>query len=174
MHLALVGVAAGGAVLIFQLWLPQLASRVRLFLPGLIIEQALLSAALPASVMYTATGRLSLIGGARVMGVGLGLMVLIVALPTHPEAAYGLGLAASAVPPFAVSAYQELRGAAGFVAPTRRTTARYVLAVVGALVATHYATSPGAVAVVYMGGGLALVLTSVRWVWRRFVGGNGV
>ena len=168
-HLLQIGVVAALAPVIFALWLPMHAPYVRLYLPGMLAEQALLSAAMPSSVLFAAGGRLRTLGVAKILGVAAGLLVFLVALYRRPEAAYGYGLAVSAVPFFATGMFIELRPLPGFPTPDRWTVARYACATAAALAALAYSTHVLPLLFV-LATAVALLLPWQGYrLWRRFL-----
>jgi hypothetical protein len=165
-HLLALSAAAAFAVPVFRLWLPASADQVVRYLPGLFAEQALLGASLPCSILFTATGGLRTLGLVRLGGAALGLAVFLTALGSWPEAAYGIGFAASALPLYALGGWAELRPARGFPRPRGPTLARYLAGAVAAAACGAYALRPALVAAVLALCGAALLPASLRAFWR--------
>lgn len=168
LHLLALAAAAAFAVPVFRLWLPASADHVARYLPGLLAEQALLGAALPCSILFTAIGRLRTLGLVRLGGAVLGLAVFLIALRSWPEAAYGIGFAASAVPLYALGCWAELGAAPGFPRASGNTLARYLSGFVAAAACTAYAAWPTLVACILAVCGAALLPASLRTLWRAF------
>jgi hypothetical protein len=166
MHLLALAAAAALAVPVFRLWLPASADEVVRFLPGLFAEQALLGACLPCAILFTATGGLRTLGLVRLGGALLGLAVFLLALRSWPEAAYGIGFAASALPLYALGSWAELRPAPGFPRPTGHTRARYLAGLVAAVACGAYALRPALAAGVLALCGAVLLPASLRAFWR--------
>jgi hypothetical protein len=165
-HLCALAVAATLAVPVFRLWLPASADRVVAYLPGLLVEQALLAAALPSTVLLMARGRLRAIGSIRLFGALIGLGVFVATLSFAREAAYGIGFAASAAPLYLFAGWVELRPPADFPKPDIRTFARYGLALTASVACSLYAQRPLLCSVAMIGCALGLVPSSARSGWR--------
>jgi hypothetical protein len=146
------------ASVIFQLWLPNRAATIRPFLPGLMIEQALLSAALPSSSLFMAAGRFRALGIAKLGGSLLGIVTLTAVVRFSPQSALGAACAASAVPFFALGAWVELKRTTDFPAPRRETAIRYARALLVALV---YLMAPHGS---YLGATIALMTSLPSFV----------
>jgi hypothetical protein len=169
-HLLQLGLLVAVVQPVFQLWLPARAPEVARFLPGMMLEQSLLAASLPSSILFTAVGRLKVYGVARLIGVALGLAAFLFALPSSAEAAFGYGLAASAVPPFLLGAYSELRPLAGFPARSVAVVMRYGLACVAGPACLLYATHPVGSVVAIVLCGIALFPQPSIALYRMFRG----
>jgi hypothetical protein len=169
-HLLQVGAAAALVVPIFELWLPMRAGSVTYYLPGMLMEQTLLAAALPSSIMFTATGRLRLYGVAKIVGVLLGLVVFVAILPIAREAAFGIGLAASALPHYLLGMYAEVAPFPDF--PPRRlsTLVRYGISGIATVACLGYPSRALWVAAALVVFGTLLVPRSATALWRMFRG----
>jgi hypothetical protein len=132
-HVAQAAVVTLLAERVFALWLPPIASQVRAFLPGMLVEQALLSATLPSSMMFMATGRLRAWGIAQTCGAVLGLGTMVAVVRVNPEAALGFGLGVAAVPPFVLAASIEFLQRGSNAQADSAVVLRYGLAVVTAV-----------------------------------------
>ena len=162
MQLLAMGTAGLCAVPVFRLWLPGSEADVQKFLPGMFVEQALLSASMPAAILFTATGRLRTLGFVRLGGVALGLVAFLVTLRFWPTASFGVGFAVSALPIFAFSAYAELHGLPGFPPHSTRDSARYAVAVAAAVACVLYGEEPVLASIATAVGAAMLLPGSVR------------
>ena len=130
--------------------------------------QALLSAAMPSSILFTAVGRLRLLGVARIGGVVLGILMFLVLLPTLHEAAFGIGLSISALPYFLLGLYGEIaplprcppRGSEVFV----RYGAALIAAASFVFYLQHVWLASGLVIVI----GVAVLPKPALALWRMF------
>lgn len=170
--LHLLGVGAVGLLsqTIFSYWLPQHVDRVLDFLPGMLAEQALLSAALPASVLFIAEARLALWGAARAGGAVVGLLVFALGLPLLGEMAFGVGLAVAALPVFIVGAARELRRRPGSSVLGPTVWARYGSGLTAAALCVGYANAPTAVGIACAGLSLPSLVWSIRALWSLWRG----
>jgi hypothetical protein len=169
-HLVCVGFVDLSAGLIFSVWLPHLAPTIRDYLPGLLIEQVLLSAVTPSSSLFVARGKFRLLGLSKLAGASLGICVLGIIVNFTPRAAFGIAYAASTIPFFALGCWGELKGLHDFPAPTLATWLRYGRAIAIATCYLFYPVAP----LVAPTLALALSLPSLAhasWsVFKRFSG----
>jgi hypothetical protein len=100
--------------------------------------------------------------------LGLGAFALLA--PSVGEAAFGIGLAVSAVPHFALGLYGEAAPLRGFPQRGRSTLLRYALAGVGARWWAAVAAPPRAVAAVLSLCGVVLLPGSTARIWRMLRG----
>lgn len=170
LQLMLLGGTAAVAVPVFELWLPARAAHVEAYLPGMLVEQALLAAALPSSILFTATGRLRTYGVARVVGVLLGLGAFTALLSSSAEAAFGWGLAISAIPHFALGAWAELVPFERFPAVSRTVVFRYAISLAAAVVCVFFRAHPMFVSASIVVAGALLFPRSALALWRMFHG----
>lgn len=169
-HLGLVGLAALTLVPVFRLWLPLRADEVGRFIEGMLAEQALLAAVLPASVLFAAGDRLRLLGVVRSIGVILGLVVFVLGLPWLGPAAFGYGLGVSALPYFALGWYAESKPLAGFPQAQHGCSLRYALALVAAGCTLGYRQQPLLVGIVIVLMALVLLPRALRELYALFKG----
>jgi hypothetical protein len=137
-HLIAIGVLGLLAVPVFSVWLPARENDITLYLAGLFVEQALMSAAIPSTLLFAAWGRLGLLGMVQLISVFVGLAVFLILVPIIPKAAFGIGFAASAIPVFVLGAVSELRSEF----KTASGVARYATAIVAAAACVGYARWP--------------------------------
>jgi hypothetical protein len=169
-YLVQLGAAAALVQPVFRLWLPMRAGEVTAYIPGMMLEQSMLAAALPSSIAFTAVGRLRTYGTVRLAGVLLGLGTFLISLPYSAEAAFGYGLAASAFPPFLLGAYSELAPLPGFPARSPSAILRYALAALCAAACFLYAAHPLVSSLTICACGLALLPRAALALWRMFRG----
>jgi hypothetical protein len=134
-HLGLLAMVDLIAEPVFRVWLPNVAPTIRGFLPGLLAEQALLSAVLPTSMLFMAHGRLRAWGLSKLWGAALAVGALLAALRLNAFGAFGIANFASALPSFLLCAWAELGRAHGFPVVSRMAKWRYFRA--AALVAVY-------------------------------------
>jgi hypothetical protein len=137
-HLIAVGVLGLIAVPVFRIWLPGREADIPSFLSALFVEQALLSAAIPSTLLFAVWGRLSVLGFVQLIGVIAGLAIFLLVVPIWPKAAFGIGFAAAASFVFILGALAELRSEFRTV----RGVARYASAMVAAVACALYARWP--------------------------------
>jgi hypothetical protein len=164
-QLVLVGLAACAADVVVALWLPNQRDAIQEALPGLLVEQALLSASLPVWISLIAEGRMRLLGGVRLSGALAGLALLIPALLMWPPQALGLACAVSAVPLFVFGALWEGRWATRLQLPWRVVATRYLPALVAALLCAGFRAAPLAIGGVVVLMGAAWLPSSLRGIW---------
>jgi hypothetical protein len=164
-QLVLVGLAACAADVVVALWLPNQRDAIQEALPGLLVEQALLSASLPVWISLIAEGRMRLLGGVRLSGALAGLALLIPALLMWPPQALGLACAVSAVPLFVFGALWEGRWATRLQLPWCVVATRYLPALVAALLCAGFRAAPLAIGGVVVLMGAAWLPSSLRGIW---------
>jgi hypothetical protein len=169
-HLIQLGAAAALVEPVFAVWLPMRANEITAFLPGMLMEQAFLAAAMPASILYTAVGRLRVYGIVGSVGVVLGLATFLIALPYAREAAFGYGLAASSFPYYLLGLHGELSPLGDFPSRTPSTVLRYVLGGVAALACLAYATHPRWSSAAIIACGAIMLPRPAMSLWRMFRG----
>jgi hypothetical protein len=165
LHLTLVGAIALIAEPVFRLWLPNQAGAVVAVLPGFLAEQALLSAALPCTTLFTAEGRLRSVGVIRLVGVVLGIVLLVFGLPHYPRVVFGYALALSQFPLFLSGMWFEARVFERIRTPPRVLAMRYGPSFLAAVLCFFYAQHPLPVAVALAIIGLSRLPTSMLAVW---------
>jgi hypothetical protein len=169
-HLGLVGIAALTIVPVFRLWLPIRAAEVSFYIEGMLAEQALLAAVLPASVLFAAGDRLRLLGIVRSIGVVLGLAAFVLSLPWLGPAAFGFGLGVSALPYFIAGWYAEAKPLDGFPAQPQGSSQRYGLALLAALCTLGYRHQPLLVGLIIVGLSLVLLPQALRELYMLYRG----
>lgn len=165
-HLLGVGVAGAAAEFVFRLWLPNHPDGVANYLPGMLMEQSLLAAALPSSILFTAAGRLQVYGAIRAGGVALGIAVFVASVNDLGAPAFGYGLAVSAVPHLLIGMYAELGNLDGFPRRDAASAARYVLAIIAALLCIFYRSHTHATSAAIGLAGVVLLPGSALSLWR--------
>jgi hypothetical protein len=167
-HLLMVGLVDLAARPIFELWLPGVASTVHPYLPSLMADQVLLSAALPSSVMFLAHGHLRAWGISKLVGALFGLLVLVMAIHAAPQAAFGLAHLAATVPTFAICAWAEVRGRWDFPIAGGEPQLRYGRALVLAVAYVGYSEKAWWVSAITIGTSLPSLMNAAWAYWRLF------
>jgi hypothetical protein len=169
-HLLLIAFAGALAVPVFRAWLPHHAPIIRDYLPGLLMEQALVAAVAPTTILYMARNQLRALGVVLFAGAVVGLASMPIALQLAPRAGYGISFAISAIPWFVIGARAEHRTFADMTGGGRLLSIRYVAGGIAALAAAWYGVYPWVAVIAIAATSLSLLPASLVALRAVFFG----